>query len=483
MNLPKLSIKKFNGDVTKWIAFWDSYNSSIHSNPTLSSIDKFNYLVSFVESSAADAITGLTITAANYEEAIATLQKRFGNAQLIIDRHMDALLTMSAVSSHLDIKGLRKLHTTVETHIRGLRALGVSAESYGGLLVSLLVNKLPPEIRLIVTRMSATGTWNLIDVMSILEQEVDARECASASSMLLPPHRPQTRLPTGATLFTNNPASNNEPSCVYCGQRHTSNSCTTITEVGARKDVLRKAGRCYVCLRKNHLSKECRSNQNCRLCRGRHHVTICHRQGASQEGHRSTSKNQPQGITPPASEQPTIMQKRTPTTSNICIDSQTPILLQTAQMLLFNPSSPEQHHTARAVMDSGSQRTYITSRLRYQLNLTTKRREFLRIKTFGATETQDMDCDIVELGVQIEDDETMKFSAIVVPSICNTLTSQPIDYSSQSYDHLSNLELADSAEMTDAIEIDVLIGSDMYWEFVTGEVIRPAECGPTVIRT
>ena len=41
----------------------------------------------------------------------------------------------------------------------------------------------------------------------------------------------------------------------------------TITEVGARKDILRKAGRCYVCLRKNHVSKDCR------LCRGRHHVT------------------------------------------------------------------------------------------------------------------------------------------------------------------------------------------------------------------
>ena len=114
----------------------------------------------------------------------------------------------------------RNYSKQVETHIRGLRALGVSTER---LLVSLLVNKLPPEIRLIVTRVSATGTWNLIDVMSVLEQEVDARECASAGSMFLPPCRLQTRLPTGATLFASNPASNNEPFCVYCGQRHTSN--------------------------------------------------------------------------------------------------------------------------------------------------------------------------------------------------------------------------------------------------------------------
>lgn len=143
VKLPKLSIKRFGGDLTKWATFWDSFNSAIHSNPSLSSIDKFNYLRSLVDSSAAEAIAGLTITSANYDEAIATLKKRFGDTQLIVNRHMEALLGIVAVSSHLDVKGLRKLHDTVEAHIRGLRALGVPAESYGTILTSVLVNKLP----------------------------------------------------------------------------------------------------------------------------------------------------------------------------------------------------------------------------------------------------------------------------------------------------------------------------------------------------
>ena len=45
VKLPKLSIKKFNGELTKWVTFWDSFNSSIHTNPKLSSVDKFNYLI------------------------------------------------------------------------------------------------------------------------------------------------------------------------------------------------------------------------------------------------------------------------------------------------------------------------------------------------------------------------------------------------------------------------------------------------------
>ena len=238
VKLPKLSIKRFNGDLTKWVTFWDSFSSSIHSNPTLSSVDKFNYLSSLLESSAAEAIAGLTLTAANYNEAIETLKKRFGNPQLIVNRHTEALLNIAAVSSNHDVKGFRRLHDSVEAHVRGLRALGVPATAYGGILSSVLVNKLPPEIRLIISREMTGDGWNLDKVMKIIEREVDAREQASVPTTSRNPRR---RMPTAATLI----ASNSEPTgehitCVYCGQGHKSSSCTTLTDVTARKEILRR---------------------------------------------------------------------------------------------------------------------------------------------------------------------------------------------------------------------------------------------------
>ena len=64
---------------------------------TLTAVEKFNYLVSVLEHSAHDAISGLSLTAANYKEAIATLRKRFGGKQF--NTHVDALLTVGAVTS------------------------------------------------------------------------------------------------------------------------------------------------------------------------------------------------------------------------------------------------------------------------------------------------------------------------------------------------------------------------------------------------
>ena len=83
VRLPKINMKSFHGDLTTWTPFWDSYASSVHDTPTLSDVDKFNYLNSLLEGSAREPVSGLTLTSANYHEAVAILKKRFGNKQQI----------------------------------------------------------------------------------------------------------------------------------------------------------------------------------------------------------------------------------------------------------------------------------------------------------------------------------------------------------------------------------------------------------------
>ena len=72
--LPKLDLPVFKGDITEWTTFWDMYESAVHSNSNLSSVQKFIYLRTLLSYSAKDAIAGLTLSDANYDEAIKVLK-------------------------------------------------------------------------------------------------------------------------------------------------------------------------------------------------------------------------------------------------------------------------------------------------------------------------------------------------------------------------------------------------------------------------
>ena len=82
--LPKLSLLKFNGEITKFCTFWDSFQSAVDNNPNLTPIDKFNYLYSLLEGPGLQAIQGLTITEENYKSAVEILHNRFGKTQQVI---------------------------------------------------------------------------------------------------------------------------------------------------------------------------------------------------------------------------------------------------------------------------------------------------------------------------------------------------------------------------------------------------------------
>lgn len=54
--LPKLTLSSFDGDITQWLSFWDSYQAAIHSNTDLSDVQKFTYLKSLVERTAINGL-------------------------------------------------------------------------------------------------------------------------------------------------------------------------------------------------------------------------------------------------------------------------------------------------------------------------------------------------------------------------------------------------------------------------------------------
>lgn len=211
---------------------------------------------------------------------------------------MDTLLNVEAVTSPHNLKGLRQLYDNVESHVRSLNTLGVAAESYGSLLASVLMNKLPHDLQLIISRKTSDAEWKLDSLLTMVEEELTARERTAMSSAQQPVRRSSEKTPHTATSLTSGtPSTSSSPLCCYCQQAHSSTTCKTVTQVDARKQILRRSGRCYACLRKGHIGRDCRSPNKCTKCNGRHHASICERD--SKEPTRPAPSNpQPQGSTP-----------------------------------------------------------------------------------------------------------------------------------------------------------------------------------------
>lgn len=240
-SLLKITLRKFSGDHLQWFTFWDSFKSAVHDSSELTDIYKFNYLHSLLEHSAAEAVAGLALTAANYTEAINILQKWFGDRQLIIGKHMETLLNLEPVTTYNE-RHLGQMYDKVESHVRAFKALGILLESYGSLLTSTLLNKVPADIRLIVSQHVGGGDWTLDALMKELVKEIEARERATAAQVCMPSstgHNPGS-LQTARAMFSID-------TCPYCEQSHTATSCPRVTDVNTHRQILRKAGRCFNC--------------------------------------------------------------------------------------------------------------------------------------------------------------------------------------------------------------------------------------------
>ena len=74
-------------------------------------------------------------------------------------------------------------------------------------------------------------------------------------------------------MFVN---SNQATCCAYGGKDdHFSTCCSKITDVNLRKNHLRKTGRCFICLNKGHLARDCKVEYSCIKCKQRHNISIC----------------------------------------------------------------------------------------------------------------------------------------------------------------------------------------------------------------
>ena len=148
----------------------------------------------------------------------------------------------------------------------------------------------------------------------------------------------------------------------------------------------------------------------------------------------------------------------------------------------------EERHFAncRVIFDSGSQRTYCTEALKDTLNLKPIRSELILMKRFATEEGALKEIDVVQICVKPKTKSTNVYiEALSIPFLCLSIQGQSIEtFDISKYNYLQNLDFADKYTSDNSEKsIDILIGMDYYFNFVTGKIKRGPPGCPVAIES
>ena len=170
---------------------------------------------------ARSTIAEFTLTAANYAEAVQVLKKHYGKETAIQQAHVNNMLSLPPVYSDKDTPRLRRMYDRCETHYRGLKALGVEENTYASVAVPAVLQRLPDNFRLAITRGEEFLEWCMEQMLQAFLKELELREDNHYAMSPKPPNKRDwndDRMEGGTVngMFTKQDNGN----CAFCLGKH-----------------------------------------------------------------------------------------------------------------------------------------------------------------------------------------------------------------------------------------------------------------------
>ena len=245
----------------------------------------FTYLRSYLTGYALRLQAGLALTSGNYRVALELLERRFGTKQVIINSHMESLYQLPVIRSREDVRSIRDFHDKIEMNLRSVEAIGVEQESYDCLLVPMIKDKIPNELNIHLSRKfdASVNVWKISDLMKELQYKIEAREMVGDTKRVKSQRTPRDTIEGLLSV--------DKITCPLCQKDHFAGRCNIVTNVNIRKKMLQGQSRCYICTKRGHHSRDCKSKRICFRCKGRHHTSLCERDKDSSRQQTNNDKS------------------------------------------------------------------------------------------------------------------------------------------------------------------------------------------------
>ena len=507
--LPRINLPEFDGNFRNWESFRDIFTTTVINKVNISNVTKLRHLRSCLKGDAENLVRSYSITEDNFVLVWDKLKEKYEVKKRLVHAHVAAIFSLKPVSNP-KAADLKKVLDGINTPISALKVLGRPVDKWDDLLVFHVLSLLDSETKkqwevffnTMYMHMPSTSTPNhdsstanrsssdpptyaklvefLENQISILESleenDVSLKIKQNYDSSIKFKNANVSNQP--AKVFFNQseqPVKNKNPTkgileCFLCKGKHHFAQCSIYADksVEQRIDFVRSQSRCFNCLGK-HFFDKCPSKKRCSTCNKKHHTTLhLLRDVNSRDKNPQNSTN---ALTvnsekEDGSNQSLSGSEMNTIASNIC-GTPDQVLLSTAIVKLINDDGCE--HLARALVDQGSQASFISESLFKRLQIPYKS---IKLPISGVGGKTSFVCKKIVnflLKSHFYSDFSLYIEAYVIPKI--TSYSPTANEFSSALSHIRGLNLADPGFCKRG-QIEILLGASVHASIIEGEVKR-----------
>ncbi|XP_073821478.1 uncharacterized protein [Musca autumnalis] len=475
IKVPPCDTEIFSGGYEEWPSFRDMFTAVYADHKQLSQAQKLYHLRNKTRGPAGAIVKRFPLCDDNFQLAWNALKSRYENRRVLVDNQLKILFNIP-VAKMENSESIQKVHYTVNDCLCTLKTLKVDIESWDPILIYLVSTKLPDETLSLWEQSLKSHrelpTWAQLDAFLINRFEVVERISSIRQTKV-------SQSSTSNNFLKKQQNSSQEKvdfKCPYCKTNHQIRSCQEFRKLSVqeRVDFVVKNNICFNCLSAGHMKQNCKSNNTCLMCHKDHH-TLLHINKSSSE---NFSKNSSHGDSNKKSYNPnhsasleapstSKLKRSSQVQANFCADSNT-ILLRTALVQIEHMG---ELFTLRTLIDPGSQRTFISERVRNLLQIPTSKGCFEITGVGGQKQTSEKECELVIVAQK----HNIRFSitAIVLPKVAQSLPS--VTFEVPNPQALEDIDLADPS-FNKSSQIDLILGNDSE-RFINLEGIKKNICG------
>lgn len=461
LHLPQLKLPSFSGRYEDYGPFKEKFLALVHNCPDILEIQKLQILLDALPENVRKGFEHLEFVEANYTVIAEKLDQRFSNKKFSVDRHISGLVNMKSMTR----ESSTELQTVVDIsslHVGALKSLGIEVDTWDAIIIYHVSSKLDNETRKKweeSVNKDNLPKWNTMreflqsrcNALQSVEMAIDLKKKFASSKDSKPPVK----------SFA---VSNDSNSCPKCHGAHKLIDCREFVglPVEKRAEFVKSNRICYNCLKYNHMSKSCPLASACTTCSPsvkKKHSFLLH--FGKQENNDSPKKD-----SEPKNEKESETKKPV-RTFNCSVENQKgpQIVLMTALVYVYG--SNDKMQLARALLDPGSESSFMTSEFASKLGLKAEecKRSIVGVDGMrGACKGQ--------LKAYIRSrhkDYGNSIQFLIVNKVTKTIPSE--GFSVESWSVPSHVELADP-EFNTPGQIDILLGGEIFMELLQSDCIK-----------